>query len=269
MSSPAIEIKGLTKSYGNVHALNGVDIKINEGEFFGLLGPNGAGKTTLLKVLLGLLEPTSGLVQLNNIPISKVSRKSVASHIGYLAQGSPCHWPLTVEKVVELGYLSRGKARNNDTASKLSLSDQAINKLGLSSLRHRLVPTLSGGERQRVAIARALAQEAQYLLLDEPTAHLDLAYQIEVMDLVANIRIQSGITVLSAMHDLTLAAQYCDRVAILNEGTIHSIGTPWDVLTPDTIYETFGAHVTVLPHPDNGTPVIIPTRNTNLPPPGN
>ena len=237
--------------------LKNISLSLGSGELVGLIGPNGAGKTTLLKVLLGLMEPTSGLVQLNNIPISKVSRKTVASHIGYLAQGSPCHWPLTVEKVVELGYLSRGKARNNDTASKLFSLDQAINKLGLSSLRHRLVPTLSGGERTLTMIARCLMGGSPLLLADEPITGLDPGHQVDVMlNFLDHISDING--VVAVLHDLNIAAQYCDRLILMDQGAIVSDGHPKDVLTSKNLIDVYGivADISL----KDGRPLVIGHR---------
>lgn len=231
----AITLSNLHLRRSGRMVLDGIDLRLNPGEFVGLLGPNGAGKTSLLRAMLGLL-PFEGQSSLAALPAA-IRAKQAA----FLPQSREIAWPMQVESLVALGRIAHpGAARRTDRAAV----DRALAALGLNALRHRIATELSGGEQARVLIARALAQETPVLIADEPISGLDPAMQIEVMRLFRHLAGQGG-TVLAALHDLGLAARHCTRLLLLHRGRILADGPPEAVLTPDNLHDVFGirAHI--------------------------
>lgn len=205
----------------------------------GLIGPNGAGKTTLLKCLLGLLKPDNGEVSLDGQALPLWSRSEIAKHLGYLAQGAPCHWPMTVERIVELGRLClAGSGRDPYGQARTSVA-AALEQTGTLHLRGRVVTTLSGGERTLVMIARCLAGGAPLLLADEPVTGLDPRHQIEIMQTLRAQAVGCG-GVVAVLHDLNLAARFCTRLVLMDHGRIVSEGAPDEVLTPEQLANVYG-----------------------------
>ncbi|MFQ5937871.1 MAG: ABC transporter ATP-binding protein, partial [Acidiferrobacterales bacterium] len=204
----------------------------------GLIGPNGSGKTTLLRVLLNLQSVVSGHVRLDDQDLHAINRRAIARRVAYLPQGGDCHWPLTVERLVALGRLPHRapwRALSHDDESAIA---RAMASADVEYLAQRVVTTLSGGERTRAHLARALAGEPQILLTDEPVASLDPYHQLQVMELLRAVARQGGAVVV-VLHDLTLAARFCDRLVLLHQGSVVAEGQPKDVLTEDNLLATY------------------------------
>ncbi|MGQ9468620.1 MAG: ABC transporter ATP-binding protein [Nitrososphaerales archaeon] len=239
-----IQIKGISVAYGSIRALDNVTISLGEGCITSLIGPNGAGKTTLLKCIDRIVKPKIGTVLLNGYDINELSSMKLARLISYVPQRHTVHFPLTALEVTLMGrrpYVSwsLGK-RDPDIAWK------ALETVGAKHLAHRYIDELSGGERQKIIIARALAQEPEVLLLDEPTANLDIRHQFEVLNLIRQLARERNLTVVMALHDLSLAYRFSDFVIMLNNGKVFAAGKLHQALTPSNIVQTYGVNVTVL-----------------------
>ncbi|MFC0623474.1 ABC transporter ATP-binding protein [Kribbella deserti] len=236
--------------------LSGVDLDVQPGEVVGLLGPNGSGKSTLLRAIYRAVRPYAGTVHLGDLDVWASSPRAVARRSAVLTQDNPTELELTVLDVVLLGRVPHrtltGRGHREDTALALD----CLAQVGASHLEQRMLPTLSGGERQRVMLARALAQQPKVLLLDEPTNHLDIAHQLDLLALVRRL----GVTAIIALHDLTLAAAYCDRLVLLNEGRVVTAGPPEQVLTPERVLSVYGVACDVLVHPRTGRLLLALTQ---------
>lgn len=255
---PTLVVDDLSLAYDERQVLHSLALTICPGQVLALIGPNGVGKTTLLRAMARLLRPTAGAVFVNGRDIWHLSTREAARRVGLVPQGGASDWPLTVEEVVSLGRAPhRGWFLPLSAADRAAIA-RALEQTGLAPLRDRPVTELSGGERQRVLIARALAQEPSILLLDEPTAHLDLRYQGEVLTLVRDLAHRQGLAVAVSLHDLNLAALYADRLALLAEGCLVASGTAAEVLRPDHLSRAYGVPVAVINHPLYGTPLVTP-----------
>jgi iron complex transport system ATP-binding protein len=253
-----VEWRDLVATYGDAIALGGVSHAVAHGEWLGLIGANGAGKTTLLKTVARLID-YSGEIVVNGRATSGLSRKEFARLVAYVPQ-KPEFPPemraidyVALGRMPHLGYF--GAEGPHDRARSVEL----LERLGLADMVERHLATMSGGELQRLALARALAQEAPVLLLDEPTSSLDLGRRVEALELVDELRLERGLTVLSAMHDLSLAAQFADRLVLLSAGAIVAVGTPAEVLEQNLLGHHFGARVQIL-HTDDNELVVVPRR---------
>jgi iron complex transport system ATP-binding protein len=229
----ALRITNLQASLGSARVLAGLSLDLAGTRFIGLIGPNGVGKTTLVRAVAGLI-PFAGEIALDGAPVSALATRARARRIAYLAQGAESHWPLTVERLVALGRLPHLEPFRPPQAEDEAAIARAMTLADVSGLGSRDVLTLSGGERARALLARALAVEAPLLLVDEPVAALDPFHQLGIMEgLLAYAR--AGRMVVAVLHDLTLAARYCDELVLLHEGKVHAHGTPRDVLTPENL----------------------------------
>lgn len=252
-----VAVRDLSFSYAKHNVLNNVSFTVPEGTLFGLIGPNGCGKTTLLKLLTRVLKPDSGSILLGEKELSRYSQRELARCMAVVTQETDGGYLFTVEEVVTMGrapYLGRFQS---ETARDREIVLRALELTGCLKLRHRLVSELSGGERQRVMVARALAQEPKILLLDEPTSHLDIGYQQEILDLVRHLNSAEGVTVVVVLHDLNLAAYYCHKLLLLNGGGVFAQGLPAEVITPENISQVYGTQVLVTPHPVLATPQVL------------
>lgn len=254
---PSIDASELVVTLGGKRVLEGIELTVEPGEWLGLIGPNGAGKTSLLRALAGLV-PAAGTIKLNGESYGPRRRRELARIVALVPQLPETPPALTVAEYVLLGRTPHIGYLGSEGPSDRLAATGAIDRLELRSFAQRQLWSLSGGERQRVVIARALAQAAPILLLDEPTSALDLGRQQDALELVDELRRQDGLTVVSAMHDLSLAGQYADRLILLDQGSIAAQGSPHDVLTAATISRCYGAEVRVL-H-DDGRVFVLPTR---------
>lgn len=230
-----ISAKDIHLSYGAREILKGVDIHSENGEFVGLIGPNGSGKSTLLKCIYRILKPNAGQVFLDEEELKAMSIKKSARKMGVVAQHNYYNFEFTVREVVMMGRAPHKKALERDNAKDYEIVEEALKTVGMEGFAQRSFSTLSGGEQQRVILARALAQQTPCLILDEPTNHLDITHQIQLMRIVKNL----SATVISAIHDLNIAAMFCDRIYALKEGRIIAQGTPREVLTEDFIRQVY------------------------------
>ncbi|SDA13078.1 ABC transporter ATP-binding protein [Sphingomonas sp. NFR15] len=224
------------------------------GTLVGIIGPNGAGKSTLLRAILGLV-PAAGNVRIDDVPLASMARGAVARTLAYLPQGQTLHWPLTVERLVALGRLPHLAPMSRVGEADAAAVARALERAGVSDLRDRIATELSGGERARVLLARALAVEAPALLADEPLASLDPGHQIDVMELL-RAEANGGALVVTVLHDLTMAARYCDRLLLMDAGAIVADGAPLDVLTPERLRAVYGITAAIERH--GGTTTIVP-----------
>jgi iron complex transport system ATP-binding protein len=236
-----LSIDHVSFAYGLIEAVHNLSFSVAEGEVFGLLGPNGSGKSTVVRLLSRVLSPCSGQVSFAGRDLETYSREALARQIAVVPQETHLELPFSVLEVVLMGRSPHLRRFSFEQKSDVAIAYQAMEQTGVRDLATRAIHELSGGERQRVILARALAQQPQVLLLDEPTAFLDIRHQVEVYDLVKTLSQQNGLTVVAVLHDLNLAALYCGRLALLKSGQVFCQGTPEQVLTYTNIkavYET-------------------------------
>ena len=236
----AIRVERLTVAYRGRPAISDVDLSIEPGERIALVGPNGAGKSTLLRAIAGLVDPTAGSIELAGSPISSLDRLAIARRLAVVPQLSSLPFATTVEDVVALGRLPHEHPIRGLRPADRAAVAAAIDRVGVGHLLGRDARELSLGERQLVLLAMAMAQEAPTLVLDEPTVHLDLRHQVDVMELLADLNQRDGRTVVAVLHDLGLAAHFFPRVVVIERGRIVADGPPAESLTPDRIRDVFG-----------------------------
>jgi iron complex transport system ATP-binding protein len=239
----------LVLGYNGHNVIESLTFDTHPGEMVGLIGPNGVGKTTVLRALAGLLEPRGGAALIDGQDVRALPAAVRAQRLGLVPQGEAHAWPLAVEEIVMLGRAPHRGWLMPLSAADRAVVERALRLTGLTDLRERPIDRLSGGEGQRVRIARALAQEPSILLLDEPTANLDIHHQLQVLELVRRLVDERGLTAIMAIHDLTLAARYCDRLVLLHEGGAYAAGSPEDVLTPENLRAVFGIEAEVYRDP--------------------
>ncbi|MEM7587861.1 MAG: ABC transporter ATP-binding protein [Acidobacteriota bacterium] len=253
-----LRTEGLSFAYGDDAVLSEVDLVAEAGEVTAIVGPNGVGKTTLLRLLAGLLAPDRGQIQIGEQEVDRASRRRLARRIALAPQLEKPAWPLTVSQMVALGRAPHvGWWRSYSPADR-EVVERVLEQVGLSTLADRLITELSGGEYSRAVLARTLAQEPRVLLLDEPTAHLDLKHQAEVLRRLRQLAHEDGLTVVVTLHDLNQAATTADRVALLQSSSLRASGPPEEVLTREHLEPTYGVAVSVVPHPETGVPWIMP-----------
>lgn len=254
----ALEARALTCAYAQRTVLQQLSVSVCSGEVLALIGPNGAGKTTLLRALSRLLRPRHGTVLLAGEDVWQLAPRQVAQRLALAPQTISHTWPLTVEQAVALGRAPHRGWLLPYTAEDRQCLERVLDRTGLQTLRQRLITELSGGEQRRVILARTLVQEPHVLLLDEPTAHLDLRYQAEVLTLVRQLAHGDGRAVVITLHDLNQASLCATRMALLANGTLLACGSPTEVLTPEHLAQAYGVAVVVTPHPVYGTPMVAP-----------
>lgn len=259
-----LEAKNLVFSYGERKVLDGLTFSVTKGSFTGVIGPNGSGKTTLFKLLTGVLAPQSGSILLDSGPLRSFPRRALAQQMAVVSQEADGGLLFTVEELVGMGRAPFLGRFQSESVADYQIVYEALEMTGCLHLRGRIVGELSGGERQRVTIARALAQQPQVLLLDEPTSHLDIGYQQEILDLVKRLNASQGLTVLAVLHDLNLAAYYSDTLLLLHEGKLWAAGSPAEVITEDNVAAVYRTRVLVTPHPVLGAPTVsfLPGKRT-------
>jgi iron complex transport system ATP-binding protein len=248
------------RSQARAPVVDDVSLSIDRGSVVAVLGPNGSGKTTLLKLLAGVLRPASGVVRLEGADIAGMSRAAIARRIAVVPQETHPAFEYTVLEMVLMGRYPHLRPFQIEGPGDIRLAQQALAATGTAALESRGFDTISGGEKQRVVVAVALAQAADVLLLDEPTASLDLAYQLEIAALVRRLNRERGVTMVLSTHDLNLAAAVSDRVVLLQGGRTLAMGATADVLTPENIARTFEVEVEVALHARAGHLVVIPLQ---------
>ena len=263
MTSPSstggarVEVVGLSAAYGRTQVLSDVRLTVEPGGWIAVIGPNGSGKSTLLRSVLGA-HPYQGLVRIDGVPAMGMRRRDRARFLAYAPQT-----PVLPDGVTTRDYVTLGRTPHRPLLAAPRGVDRRVvadvmERLELDLLAERPLATLSGGEQQRAVLARALAQQPRVLLLDEPTAALDLGHAQQVLDLVDRLRRQDGLTVLSTLHDLTLAGQYADRLALLSQGRVVAEGPPAEVLTADALQLHYGARAAIVAGPHG--PAVLPVR---------
>jgi iron complex transport system ATP-binding protein len=243
-----VEARDVVVSLSGQPVLTGIDLEVRPGEVLGLLGPNGSGKSTLLRTVYRAIRPDGGAVEVGGLDVWSSTTREVARRCAVLTQDHATEVELSVLDLVLLGRIPHRSLLRRSDRDDEALALDCLHRVDAAQLANRMLPTLSGGERQRVLLARALAQQPKVLLLDEPTNHLDIAHQLELLSLVRRL----GVTAVIALHDLTLAAAYCDRLALLEAGRLVAVGPPEDVLTPDRVRDVYGVACDVLVHPRTG-----------------
>jgi iron complex transport system ATP-binding protein len=260
----SLELRELCVDIAGRRIVSGISLRVADGGFAGLLGPNGSGKSTILKAIYRVHRPVSGRILVNGSDLHQMRPRLAARRVAVVAQENLIDFGFTVREMVMVGRTPHKGPFDRDDGDDRAIVQDAMDRTGCADLAGRTFLSLSGGEKQRVLIARALAQGADHLILDEPTNHLDIRYQISVLELVAGL----GVTVLAALHDLNLAALFCDTVHVLAEGSLIAAGTPADVITPENVRVAYGADVLIIDHPDTGTPQLLPRRLADASPPG-
>lgn len=251
-----IRVSNVSFRYAEDWVLKNISFSIEKGEFWGIIGPNGSGKTTLLKNLNKTLSPKEGDIFINGTNIKEIKRKELARIVGMVPQSASTVFPFSVLEVVLMGrapYLGRLSFEDEED---YSIAKNVMKMTDTYSFATRNINELSGGERQRVLIARALAQQPKVLLLDEFTAFLDIKHQIAFFDLIKTLNKKEGLTVIAVTHDMNLASIFCDKIVLLSKGALHSIGTPWDVITESNIKEVYETDVLVDTNPQIGLPRV-------------
>jgi iron complex transport system ATP-binding protein len=258
-----LEMRHVTLGYGHYTVMDNITLKASPGEMVGLIGPNGSGKSTIVKALSRLIHPKAGKIMVGGRDIGAIARRELACLIGVVPQLPLLPSTFTAFEIVLMGRNPHLGLFQAESRHDWNIAQQAMQKTGTERLANRYVNELSGGEIQSLLIARVLVQETKAILLDEPTANLDIGRQGEVLDLIKNLCRESNLTVLAAIHDLNLAAQYCDRLILIHERHIHSEGKPAEVITDKNIKQVYGAENCVYTHPLNGLPTVLLSAHGN------
>ncbi|MBR9762782.1 MAG: ABC transporter ATP-binding protein [Rhodobacteraceae bacterium] len=253
-----LQTQGLVAGYGDRRILHGIDLSIVPGQITAIVGANACGKSTLLRCMTRLLRPEAGEVRLDGTSIHRIAPRALARRVGLLPQS-----PVAPEGITVADLVSRGRHPHQGLFARWRPEDEtalarALEATGTEALADRAVDELSGGQRQRVWIAMALAQETDILLLDEPTTYLDIAHQVEVLDLLCDLNRNRGTTVVMVLHDLNLAARYADRLVALRDGRLHAEGSAEEVLTESNVEEVFGLKSRIIADPVSGRPMMLP-----------
>jgi len=256
-SNVILSIQDIACSYGAYPVLEGISFSVGRGECMGICGPNGSGKSTLLRALSKALAPFRGTVLLEQAEVSRMSARDLARRMAFVPQDTAVDFDFSAWEIVLMGRSPHLGRLESEGAEDFRIAREAMEQTGTLHLKDRSIRTLSGGERQRVIIARALAQRPDIILLDEPTAHLDISFQFEILDLLRRLSRERAITMLIVFHDLNLAAQFCDRIVLLKGGRIYALGDPETILTAENIGHVYGSRVWVRRNPTTGRPYFI------------
>lgn len=256
-STPVLELKSAAKAYGDHMALRNIDFTVRPGEWWAIVGPNGSGKSTMLHLLSGVLLPSSGTILIKGKPVREYSRRALSRLIAVLQQDGLPEIDYSVRDVVAMGRYPYQDWLGRDQADGEEVVDRVLEQLELSPFADRLLTELSGGQRQRVAIAKVMAQEPEILLLDEPTTYLDIHYQLQFMELLADWRRRTGITIVAVLHDLNLASLFCDRIYGLQAGESFMQGNPEECVTEEHLRSLFQVDPVMIHHPHHELPQFL------------
>jgi len=252
-----LQVREVFSGYGETEILHGVSIAVDKGEIVTIIGPNGSGKSTIIKALSHIISPRSGRVLVDRRDINSIPRRELARLVGVVPQLPLLPSTFTAFEIVLMGRNPHLGLFQSEGRHDWDMARQAMEKTGTRELAERHVNELSGGEIQCLLIARVLVQDTRAILLDEPTANLDIGRQAEVLDLIKRLCARNRLAVLAAIHDLNLAAQYCDRLLLIKDRRIHAEGRPAEVITNENIRAVYGAGNCVYPHPANGLPTVL------------
>jgi len=252
-----IEVFQVGKRYGDKQVLDSISFGVRTGEMLGIIGPNGSGKSTLLRILTGVEPADTGKVLVRGRDVRSYSRKKLARIMAVLEQDALPPVGFGVRDIVEMGRYPHQNWLGMESGDPGDLLNRIMERLDLVRLADRRADELSGGERQRVALGKAMAQQPQVLLLDEPTTFLDIGYQLQMLDFIRAWQRESGLTVIAVLHDLNLAALYCERLLVLKDGRLVEEGGPWDIMREDLIEQVYGTRPLVVRHPQTGLPQLL------------
>ncbi|MFC1951208.1 ABC transporter ATP-binding protein [Chloroflexota bacterium] len=258
-----LTLENVTLKYGSRTVIRDISLTTVPGQMLGIVGPNGSGKSTLIKGITKLIKPAKGQIYIDGQNISKMSPGNLAKMVAVVPQAPLLPNAFTALEIVLMGRTPHLGFLRNERHSDLEIAREAMQLTHVWNLAHRRIAELSGGEIQRVTIARALTQQPEIILLDEPTAYLDISFQIETLDLISGLCAQKGLTAVSTLHDLNLASQYCDRVIMLCDGCIYADGKPADVIIPENVKHVYSVDVHISPHPLNELPATLITAGGN------
>jgi iron complex transport system ATP-binding protein len=257
MNDILLKASSLYGGYNNRPIIKDVSLEIKKTDFLGIIGPNGSGKTTLLRILTKILSPQQGHVSIEGRDIKQMGHKELAKKIAFVGQETVINFPFSALEIVLMGRIPHLKRLQPETKKDFSIAKNALESTDSLLLKDKMINELSAGERQRILIAKALAQEPSILLLDEPTSHLDIGHQIQILDLLKRLNKQIGLTIIMVIHDLNLAGQYCNRIILLNEGKTFKEGSPKEVLTYQNIETVYKTVVVVNENPINRKPYVL------------
>ncbi len=252
-----LELQSVGIAYGRNVVVKDLTFQVMPGEMVGLIGPNGSGKSTIIKAISRVISLYSGKILLDGKDVFKIPRGDLARLLGVVPQMSILPSAFTAFEVVLMGRNPHLGLLQYEGARDMSITWRAMEMTATQSLAERRIGELSGGEIQRIVIARVLAQEPKSILLDEPTANLDIRHQVEILDLIKSLCLENNLAVVVALHDLNIASQYCDRLILINNGRVHAQGTPREVINSRNIKEVYGAEGCVYAHPVNGLPAVL------------
>ncbi|MFA5724977.1 MAG: ABC transporter ATP-binding protein [Candidatus Omnitrophota bacterium] len=254
---PLLKIANLSAGYSGEDIIKGISLEINAGDFIGIIGPNGSGKTTLLRLCSKVLHPRKGKIYFDNNDIFAMDLKGFCRKVAFVSQDISTGFSFSVMELALMGRIPHLKRLQFETKKDIEICERALALTDSSGLKENIVNELSAGERQRAIISRALAQEPVLLLLDEPTAHLDIGHQIQVMDLLKKLNHRNNLTIIMILHDLNLASAYCNRICLLDNGNIFKEGQAEDVLTYENIEAVYKTVVLVNTNPVTGRPNVV------------
>ncbi len=258
-----LKLLDVTLGYQRSLVVENMTLEARHGEMLGLVGPNGCGKSTIIKALSRVILPHSGSIFVNERNISRIPRIELARLLGVVPQIPLLPSTFTAFEIVLMGRNPHLGLLQHEGPKDMAIVWEAMGKTSTQHLAKRRIGQLSGGEIQSVVIARVLAQQTEAVLLDEPTANLDIGRQIEILDLIKGLCHKKGFTVVIALHDLNLAAQYCDRLILIYKGRIHCQGKPGEVITAENIVRVYGSGSYIYSHPLSGLPVVLPTAGSS------
>jgi len=252
-----LKINNLSGGYHEKTIINDISLEIQSGDFTGIIGPNGSGKTTLLRLASRILKPKKGNIVFQGKDIASMRSKEFSKRVAFVQQDTLINFSFSVFEIVLLGRIPHLGRLDFETKEDIEIANSALRMTDTAKLKDKNINELSAGERQRVIIAKALAQEPVLLFLDEPTSHLDIAHQIQALDLLRKLNRANKLTIVMVLHDLNLASEYCNRVILFNEGRIFKEGTPHEVLTYQNIEAVYKTVVVVNNNPINSKPYVI------------
>jgi len=259
-SGVALEIEALRFAYDGPSVLDGVNLRIQRGELVGVIGPNGCGKTTLLRLISGTLEPGAGAIRLFGQHLDDLPRRRRAGLVSVVPQEARVVFDFTVREIVLMGRAPHLGLLGIEGEEDRHIAEEALRATDMAQLGDARLAELSGGEKQRVLLARALAQEAPLMLLDEPTAFLDIRHRLDLYRLVDRLRAERSLTVVLVSHDIHLAARFCPRLVMLHQGKVAADGPPAEVITQENLRRVYNADVRILTDPVSGAPLVVPAR---------